>query len=219
MIVGAESDIYVYEAAGASVCAGVAYHPVANQPDGTLSVADIEAAFPDDPGDPQFSLPSLICLENAQNHCGGRVLPLGYYVEVQALARDRGVPIHLDGSRIFNAALALGVKAADIAAYADSVQFCLSKELAAPAGSMVAGDQRFVEGVRRVRKLLGGGMRQVGVLAAAGLVALDRMTGRLGEDHANAHRLTAGLARLEGVELDRRPVDINMVRRSGPARR
>src|SRR5262249_42619619 len=145
-VVGAESDIYVYEAGGASVCGGVVYHPVANRPDGTMAISDIEAAFPDDPGDPQFARPALICLENPQNHCGGRVLPLSHLEEVRALARERGVAVHLDGSRIFNAAVAAGADPARLASYADSVQFCLSKGLSAPVGSMVAGDQAFVDG-------------------------------------------------------------------------
>jgi threonine aldolase len=211
VIVGAESDIYIYEAGGASVCGGVTYHPVPNQPDGTLAVADIEAAFPDDPGDPQFAVPALICLENPQNHAGGQVLPLEYLEQVRALASTRGVPIHLDGSRIFNAAVAAGTDPAVLASCADSVQLCLSKGLCAPVGSVVVGDHAFICGVRRVRKMLGGGMRQAGVLAAPGMIALDSMTARLTDDHANAARLAAGLAAMDGVDLDPRPVRINMV--------
>jgi threonine aldolase len=211
VIVGADSDIYIYEASGASVCGGVTYHPVPNQPDGTLAVADIEAAFPDDPGDPQFALPALICLENPQNHTGGQVLPLEYLEQVRALARTRGVPIHLDGSRIFNAAVAAGTDPAVLASCADSVQLCLSKGLCAPVGSVVVGDHAFISGVRRVRKMLGGGMRQAGVLAAPGMIALATMTARLTDDHANAVRLAAGLAAMDGVDLDSRPVRINMV--------
>jgi threonine aldolase len=221
VIVGDQSDIFVYEAGGASVCGGIVYHRVANQPDGTLSIDAIEGAFPADPTDAQFALPALICLENPQNHCGGRVLPVEYLARVRALARERGVAVHLDGSRIFNAALASGVEAAELARYADSVQFCLSKGLAAPVGSMVVGSAPFIAGVRRTRKMLGGGMRQVGVLAAAGLVALEHMVSRLGDDHANAQRLAAGLAGLPGVEVDPRPVEINMVffwlRGTGPS--
>jgi threonine aldolase len=210
-IVGEESDIYRYEAGGAAVCGGVSYHPVPNQPDGTLRLADLEAAFPPDPFDPQFAVPAVICLENPQNHCGGRVLPPAYLADVGALARVHGVPVHLDGARIFNAAAALGVAAAELAGHADSVQFCLSKGLSAPVGSMVVGDRGFIASVRRTRKMLGGGMRQAGVLAAAGLVALDRMVGRLAEDHANARRLAAGLAGVRGITVDPRPVEINMV--------
>jgi threonine aldolase len=220
-IVGEDSDIYVYEAGGASVCGSIVLHPIPNQPDGTLRLADLEAAFPLDPQDPQFALPAVICLENPQNHCGGRVLALDYLASVRALADRRGVALHMDGARLFNAALACGVPAAKVAAYADSVQFCLSKGLSAPIGSMVAGDAAFVARVRRIRKMLGGGMRQAGVVAAAGLISLSHMTGRLWEDHANAERLAQRLSQVPGVELDPRPIQINMVffrlRQPGPS--
>ncbi|MFE2422760.1 GntG family PLP-dependent aldolase [Streptomyces hokutonensis] len=208
-LAGAESDIYVYEAGGASYCGGVIVEPVVNRADGTMTLADIEAAFPEDPEDPQFALPALLCVENPQNRCGGRVLSLEYLAEVRALAQARGVAVHLDGARLFNAALVLGVPVHVIAGYADSVQFCLSKGLSAPVGSMVAGSSEFVRSVRRIRKMLGGGMRQAGVLAAAGLVALREMTLRLGDDHATARRLAEGLAALPGVVVE--PVETNMV--------
>lgn len=208
-LAGAESDIYVYEAGGASYCGGVIVEPVANAADGTMALADIEAAFPEDPEDPQFALPALLCVENPQNRCGGRVLPLEYLAGVQALARARKVAVHLDGARIFNAALALDVPVRVIAGYADSVQFCLSKGLSAPVGSMVVGSADFIRSVRRIRKMLGGGMRQAGVLAAAGLVSLREMTARLGDDHRTARRLAEGLAALPGVVVE--PVETNMV--------
>ncbi|MFI9183926.1 GntG family PLP-dependent aldolase [Streptomyces goshikiensis] len=210
VLVGAESDIYVYEAGGASVCGGVVYEPVANQPDGRLAMEDLRAGFPDDPDDPQFALPSLICLENTQNRCGGVVLSMDYQREVRAFADERGVAVHMDGARIFNAAVALGKPAAEIVRYADSVQFCLSKGLSAPIGSMVAGDTEFIRGVRRVRKMLGGGMRQAGLLAAAGLVALDGAD-RLADDHDNALRLAKGLADTVGIEADPAAVQTNIV--------
>ncbi|MCX4816911.1 aminotransferase class I/II-fold pyridoxal phosphate-dependent enzyme [Streptomyces sp. NBC_01239] len=208
-LTGAESDIYVYEAGGASYCGGVIVEPVPNRTDGTMALADLEAGFPEDPEDPQFALPAVLCVENPQNRCGGRVLPLEYLAKVRALARSRGVAVHLDGARLFNAALVLGVPVHVIAGYADSVQFCLSKGLSAPVGSMVAGSAEFVRSVRRIRKMLGGGMRQAGVLAAAGLVALREMTLRLGDDHATARRLAEGLAALPGVVVE--PVETNMV--------
>ncbi|MGW6905274.1 GntG family PLP-dependent aldolase [Streptomyces sp. NPDC054940] len=210
MLVGAESDIYIYEAAGATVCGAVMYEPVPHQTDGTLALADLERGFPDDPTDEQFALPSLICLENTQNRCGGVALPQSYLREVREFATARDVPVHLDGARLFNAATALGVKAAEIAQYADSVQFCLSKGLSAPIGSMVAGDEEFVRKVRRVRKMLGGGMRQAGVIAAAGLMALDNI-GRLHEDHAHARRLAEGLAGVDGIDIDPGAVQTNIV--------
>jgi threonine aldolase len=209
-IVGQESDIYVYEAGGASVAGGVVYHPIPNQPDGTLALDAVDAAFPADRGDPQFALPSLLCLENPQNQAGAMVLPMSYLADAAALARERRIAVHLDGARIFNAALSRGVAAAEIAGYADSVQFCLSKGLGAPVGSIVAGTADFVGRVRRVRKMLGGGMRQAGVLAAAGLVALhDRP--RLAEDHRTAQRLAAGLAGIPGIAVDAPNVMTNMV--------
>jgi threonine aldolase len=210
VIVGDESDIYVYEAGGASVCGGVMYHPIRNRTDGTLDLAQVAAAFPPDPHDPQFAPPALLCLENPQNHSGGRVLPMSYMEDAAALARERGISLHLDGARLFNAALALGLPAADIARHADSVQFCLSKGLGAPVGSMVVGGREFVARVRRLRKMLGGGMRQAGVLAAAGIVALENRQ-RLNEDHLTARRLADGLARIPGVEVEPAQPRINIV--------
>src|ERR1700733_2105312 len=210
VIVGEESDIYLYEAGGATVCGGVVYHPIPNRQDGTLDLEAIEAAFPPDSADPQFSRPALICLENPQNRCGGRVLPLSYLHEVSELARGRQIPLHIDGARIFNAALSAGVTADEIAAFADSVQFCLSKGLGAPVGSVVAGSDGFIRGVRRTRKMLGGGMRQSGILAGAGIVAL-RNRGRLAEDHALAARFAEGLAGIEGISVDTSAVETNMV--------
>ncbi|MBV9452445.1 MAG: threonine aldolase, partial [Streptosporangiaceae bacterium] len=132
VLVGAESDIYVYEASGASVCGGVSYEPLPNQADGTIALADLEAGFPPDPEDPQFALPSLICLENTQSRCGGMVLSLDYLRQVRQFATEHNISLHLDGARLFNASVAMGVPAVEIARYADSVQFCLSKGLGAP---------------------------------------------------------------------------------------
>lgn len=209
-LVGAESDIHLYEAAGASVCGGIGYEPLPNQPDGRIDPADLEGAFPDDPDDPQFALPAVICLENTHNRCGGVVLDDAYLAQVRALADRRGVAVHLDGARIFNAAVASGVPVADIARHADSVQFCLSKGLGAPIGSMAVGSERFIGSVRRLRKMLGGGMRQAGIIAAAGLVALED-SGRLAEDHANARRLAEGLAEIPGIGIDPGTVRTNIV--------
>lgn len=210
-LVGNESDIFIYEAGGASICGGVVYEPIPTQPDGRLLLSDLAQACPEDSQDPQFALPALICLENTHNRCGGAVLPLDYLRQVARFARDRGLPVHMDGARIFNAAVALGIAPAEVAGYADSVQFCLSKGLSAPIGSMLVGDAAFVERARRTRKMLGGGMRQSGIIAAAGIVAIEQMVDRLAEDHANARRLAEGLARLPGIQVDPCMVQTNIV--------
>lgn len=210
-LVGSESDIYLYEAGGASVCGGIAYEPVHTQIDGTLALTDLEAALPPDPDDPQFALPGLICLENTHNRMGGRVLSQTYLDQVRHFASDHGIPVHMDGARIFNAAVASGVDADRIAAHADSIQFCLSKGLSAPIGSVLAGDTRFIGAARRIRKMLGGGMRQAGVFAAAGVVALTSMIERLAEDHQLAAQLATGLADVEGIDIDPHTVTTNIV--------
>ncbi|TCP58050.1 L-threonine aldolase [Tumebacillus sp. BK434] len=202
VLVGNETDIYIYEAGGAAVCGGVMYEPIPTQPDGRLLIEDLEKAFPDDTTDPQFALPALITIENPHNRMGGKVLPLSYLAEVQAFAQSKGLPVHMDGARIFNAAIALDVPVSEVAQYADSIQFCLSKGLSAPVGSMVVGTAAFIEKVYRLRKMLGGGMRQSGLLAAAAIVSLEKMVHRLADDHANARRLAAGLAEIDGIEVD-----------------
>ena len=210
ILVGNESDIYVYEAGGVSVCGGIVYHPVPNQSDGRILLSDLEAALPDDPEDPQFPIPRLICLENTHNRCGGAVLPLAYLREVREFADQQQLPVHLDGARVFNAAVGLDVPVAEIAQYADSVQFCLSKGLSAPVGSVVVGTVEFVRAVRRIRKMLGGGMRQAGIIAAPGILAIESF-GRLVADHHNAARLAEGLRGVPGIELDPVTVRTNIV--------
>jgi threonine aldolase len=210
-VVGRESDIYVYEAGGAAVCGGITYEPLPNARDGSIAPTLVAAACDVDRSDPQFALPSVICLESPQNRCGGIPLSLDYLARVAGLARSHGVAVHLDGARLFNAALALGVAASTIAAFADTVQVCLSKGLGAPVGSLLAGPAELVERARRHRKMLGGGMRQSGVVAACGVLALTTMVDRLAEDHANARRLARGLARLPGLRLDTTASPTNMV--------
>jgi threonine aldolase len=187
-------------------------HPrtVPNQPDGTLDLEDLEAAIRD-PDNEHYPRTRLICLENTHNRCGGAVLTPEYMAHVRALADRHALAIHLDGARLFNAAVALGVEPAVLTRDADSVSFCLSKGLSAPVGSLVCGSAEFVRLARRQRKMLGGGMRQAGVLAAAGVVALETMVDRLAEDHANAQRLAHGLARLPGIALDPAQVQTNIV--------
>lgn len=211
VIVGNETDIYIYEAGGASVCGGIMYEPIPTQADGRLLIEDLERGFPDDPTDPQFSLPSLICLENPHNRMGGRVLPLSYLKEVQMFSKQKGIPIHMDGARVFNAAIAMDIPVKDIAQYSDSIQFCLSKGLSAPIGSMVAGKKDFIRKVYQIRKMLGGGMRQAGIIAAPALIALKQMYERMSEDHAHARQLAEGLAQINGIECDEKSVDTNIV--------
>jgi threonine aldolase len=211
VLAGDRSDIVVYEAGGASVCGGLVYRPVVTQPDGELSLPALTAAMPEASADPQFAPGGLLCLESTHNLCGGAVLSLDYLRRARAWALERGLPVHLDGARLFNAAVALDVAPAEVARSADSVQLCLSKGLSAPIGSMVAGTSSFVERVRRARKMLGGGMRQAGIVAAAGLVALRRMTGRLREDHRRAAELATGIAAIPGLRVDQVATPTNIV--------
>jgi threonine aldolase len=209
-IVGDESDIYVYESGGAAFCGGVVYEPLPNESDGSIDIAAIADACAVDPDDPRFAPPAVICLEAPHNRCGGVPLPLGYLAEAHQLAEWFRVPVHLDGARLFNAAAALGVPAAELAKHADTVTVCLTKGLCAPVGALLAGDYATITRARRFRTMLGGGMRQAGVIAAAGIVALTEMTGRLVEDHVNASRLARGVAGVPGLRLLQEPVT-NMV--------
>lgn len=211
VLVGDESDIYIYEAGGASVCGGIVYEPIPTQPHGYLLLSDLEEAISVDPKDPQFAQPALICIENTHNRCGGTVLSLHYLHDLLYFAQSRGIPVHLDGARIFHAAIAQHVSPAEIAQYANSIQFCLSKGLSAPIGSIVVGEASFVKRVRNVRKMLGGGMRQEGIIAAAGIVALEQMVDRLAEDHTLARYFAEGLARLPGIQIDLDTVQTNIV--------
>ncbi len=206
VILGEQCHIIQHEAGAASVIAAVQTRTV-DAPDGLLPVAKVASLIRGN--DIHFPPTSLICLENA--HSSGRVPSLAYMKEVSALAQEHRIPIHLDGARIFNAAIRLGVSAADLASQVDSVMFCLSKGLCAPVGSMLAGPRSFIDRARRKRKVMGGGMRQAGILAAAGLIALKDMTRRLGEDHENATYLASRLAALPGFALDPASVEINMV--------
>ena len=201
---GDQSHTFRYEQGGCAALGGIVPHLVKNQPDGTMAMADIENAIrPDDDHAPRSR---LICLENTHNRMGGVPLTVEYTDQVADLARQRGLRLHIDGARIFNAAVALGVDVKELARGADSVTFCLSKGLAAPVGSVLCGSHVFIAQARRNRKILGGGMRQVGILAAAGIVALDEMVDRLADDHANAVALADGLAELPGIEVE--PVNV-----------
>ncbi|MBL8061486.1 MAG: low-specificity L-threonine aldolase [Anaerolineales bacterium] len=208
VICGDKSHIYVNEAGGMAVLGGVYPHPVANQKDGTLRLEDIRASI--QPDDSHRTITRLVCIENTQNMCGGVVLSVDYTKQVGQLAKENGLKFHIDGARIFNAAAALDVDIKELVAPADSVMFCLSKGLAAPIGSMLVGTKDFIAKAFRGRKMLGGGMRQVGVIAAAGLISLEKMTGRLKQDHARARNLYEGLKQVSGLRLEAEPSS-NMV--------
>ncbi|MGQ9501499.1 MAG: low-specificity L-threonine aldolase [Anaerolineae bacterium] len=209
IIVGDKAHIFLDEAGGCSALGGVHSHQIPNQPDGTLALSDIEAAVRED--DVHFPRSKLICLENTHNMCGGVCLTPDYMRQVRQLADQYGLIVHLDGARIFNAAVALGVDVKELAHDADSVTFCLSKGLAAPVGSLICGSRDFIKAARRVRKIVGGGTRQAGIIAAAGIVALEQMVDRLAEDHANARLLADGLANMPGITLDPTRVQTNLV--------
>lgn len=209
VIVGNRSHIYLNEAGGMSALGGIQPCPVPNQPDGTLALNDILTSIRTE--DVHHPITRLICLENTQNICGGAPLSVEYTRQVGELAQGRGLALHIDGARIFNSAAAQNVPVQELVKPADSVMFCLSKGLAAPVGSMLVGTGRFIARARHLRKMLGGGMRQAGILAAAGLISLERMTKRLGEDHARAKKLADGLRRVNGLRVDAGSPYTNMV--------
>ena len=209
VIVGLKSHIFLNEVGGMAALAGLQACPIPNQPDGTLLLADIEDAIRSE--DVHHPRTGLLCLENTHNICGGVPLPVEYTGQAAELAHSRGLKLHIDGARIFNAAVALNVSAAELAGPADSVTFCLSKGLSSPVGSVLCGSRAFIAEARRYRKQVGGGMRQAGLLAAAGIISLESMVERLEDDHANARRLSDGLRALPGIELSHETPATNMV--------
>ncbi|MGD8488587.1 MAG: low-specificity L-threonine aldolase [Anaerolineae bacterium] len=209
-IMGDMAHTFLFEAGGSAAVGGIHPHTVPNQLDGTLALDDVAAAIRPT-GNEHYPRTRLICLENTHNRRSGAVLTPDYMSQVRGLADRQGLAIHLDGARLFNASIALSVPAAELARDADSVSFCLSKGLSAPVGSLVCGSAEFACEARRKRKMLGGGMRQAGVLAAAGIVALDTMVERMAEDHTNAKRLARGLATLPGIILDVERIQTNIV--------
>jgi threonine aldolase len=209
VIVGDKSHIYLNEAGGMAALGGIQPCPVPNQTDGTLALDDILASIRSE--DVHHPITRLICLENTQNICGGVPLTAEYTHLVGELARRNNLSLHIDGARIFNSAVAQNVPVKELVVPADSVMFCLSKGLASPVGSMLVGTQKFIARARHLRKMLGGGMRQVGVLAAAGIISLEKMTKRLGEDHARAKNLADGLRQVKGVVVDAESPSTNMV--------
>src|SRR6266851_3668561 len=199
VIVEGDSHIFHSEVAGASVVGGLQLRPLESE-DGRLQPEQVRGAIRE--ADIHQPRTGLLCLENTHNRRGGTCLSPGQTQALSAVAHGAGFPVHLDGARVFNAAVAQRIDVRQLTAPVDSVMFCLSKGLSAPVGSMLAGSTDFIERARRMRKMLGGGMRQAGVVAAAGLCALDEMVDRLAEDHANAHRLAEGLQRLPGIDID-----------------
>jgi threonine aldolase len=201
-IAGAQHHMTIDEAAGHAVVVGASIRALADRPDGTIDPAEIEDAFRD-PNDPHEPITGLITLENTHAHSMGQPLSPAYTQQVADIAHARGVPLHIDGARFWNAVVAQGVRPTDLSGPADTITFCLSKGLACPVGSVVVGSKDVIWRARRARKLVGGGMRQAGILAAAGLVALsdgpEGMIDRLAEDHANARRLAEALAEMDGI--------------------
>lgn len=200
VILGNLSHTFLYECGGISSLGGVHSHQIPNQPDGTLDIHDIRSAIRSD--DSHFPVSRLIVLENTHNRCGGISIDLDYTRNVAHLANEHKISMHLDGARVFNAAAALGVDASDIAEPFDSVTFCLSKGLCAPVGSVLCGSEDFIYRAHRIRKQLGGGMRQAGILAAAGIIALEKMVPRISEDHQRARLLAQNLKPIPGIILD-----------------
>ncbi|MBI5839085.1 MAG: low-specificity L-threonine aldolase [Chloroflexi bacterium] len=209
VIVGNKAHIYLNEVGGMSALGGIHPCPIQNQADGTLALDDILASIQTE--DVHHTITRLICLENTQNVCGGVPLTPEYTRQVGELARKNNLSLHIDGARIFNAAVAQNVSVRELVDPADSVMFCLSKGLASPVGSMLVGTKKFIARARHLRKMLGGGMRQVGVLAAAGIISLEKMIERLDDDHARARKLSDGLKQVRGLVLDAGSPSTNMV--------
>ncbi len=209
VIMGDKAHTFLFEAGGPSVLGGVHVRTVRNRDDGTVDPAEVEAAVR--PDNVHFPRSRLVVLENTHNRCGGAVLTRAQMDAVVAVARKHNLSAHLDGARIFNAAVALGVEARTLAEPFDTVSFCLSKGLSAPVGSLVCGSRDFVYEAKRLRKVLGGGMRQAGIIAAAGIVALEQMVDRLADDHANARRLAAGLAEMGVFDIRLERVQSNIL--------
>ncbi len=209
MVLGDQAHIFLYEQGGSAALGGVHPRTVRNRADGTLDLDEVEEAIRGE--NEHFPVTKLLCLENTHNRCGGRVLPLDYVDAAGELAHEHGLQLHVDGARLWNAAVALNESPARVLKNADTASVCLSKGLAAPVGSVVVGSGDFIRGARRNRKVVGGGMRQAGMMAAAGLIAVHEMVERLSDDHENAKRLARGLAQLDGIEVDVDAIETDIV--------
>lgn len=210
VIMGSEGHMFWNEAGGAAALAGVQIRLVTNDLQGKISPQDVEESIRP-PGNIHFPDTSLLCLENTHNRCNGGTLTPGDTQIIAEVAHANGVAVHLDGARIFNAAVSLEVPVSKLVKDVDDVSFCLSKGLSAPVGSILCGSQDFIDAARKWRKMIGGGMRQAGIMAAAGIVAMETMVDRLAEDHANASRLAQGLAQIDGLGVDPNMFQTNIV--------
>lgn len=200
VMLGDKSHTFLYEAGGISALGGIHSRQLTNQPDGSLLLSELEEGLRGP--DSHFPPSRLISLENTHNRCGGTYQTPAYFRQVSEFARSHGLKLHLDGARIFNASVVQGVDVKEFTQHVDSLTFCLSKGLAAPVGSLICGTREFIQRVHRQRKVLGGGMRQAGILAAAGIVALETMVERLSEDHARARALAERLGKMRGLVID-----------------
>jgi len=209
VIIGNQSHIYLNEAGGMSALGGIQPCAIPNQKDGTMALDDIRSSIRSE--DVHHPITRLICLENTQNICGGIPLTVEYTWKVGELAHKNNLSLHIDGARIFNAAVAQNVPMQSLVEPADSVMFCLSKGLASPIGSMLVGTSKFIARARHLRKMLGGGMRQVGIVAAAGIISLEKMVDRLADDHARAYKLADGLRGIKGIDVDEGSPYTNMI--------
>ena len=216
IILGSEAHMIAAEVGGAAALGGVVMRTVPNGIDGRLDLDIIEQTIR--PDNIHFPHSTLLCIENTQNRCGGRVLTASYTAEVSELGQRSGLKVHLDGARIFNAAVALDTTVKKLVAPVDSVSFCLSKGLSAPVGSLLCGKREFINSARKWRKMLGGGMRQAGIIAAAGIIAIEKMVDRLADDHANAKRLAMGMSEFSGITIYPDNVQTNIVLFEPPAK-
>ncbi|MBT4927476.1 low-specificity L-threonine aldolase [bacterium] len=209
VMLGDQSHTFLYEAGGISSFGGVHSRQLKNHNDGTIHLNDIKNAIRKK--DVHFPPSRLICLENTHNRCFGMPLETNYVNEVVDIAKNNDMSVHVDGARIFNAAVATGSTVADLTKNVDSVSFCLSKGLSAPSGSLLCGDKNFIHRARFNRKALGGGMRQAGILAAAGVVAIDIMSAKIIEDHRNAKALAFGIAKIDGINIETEKIKTNII--------
>ena len=209
IILGDKSHTFMYEAGGISAFGGIHSHQLSNKDDGTIDLEKINGAVRMD--NVHFPKTAAISIENTHNICNGFPLRPEYLSSVSQIAKEHGLKLHIDGARIINAAVSLSVNVKELVKDADSVTFCLSKGLAAPVGSVVCGNEKFIYRARRIRKVLGGGMRQAGIIAAAGIVSLKKMMVQLKEDHENAQQLAQGISNIEGLSLNKKKVKTNII--------